>query len=468
MIRNKHFLIILLFLLPLAGSADTLKTISEKDYAGWQTLGPVSISGDGQWISWRITLNEGDDTLYISNPSTSVLYKYPLSSAGVFSSDSKWAASRIGYSEKQLEKMTEEKKTVKYKTRLLSLESGKERILENTESFAFTKDAGHIILAGYANDNKTKDIFIHNLKNGTTKNIGNVAEYAVNKAGNRLAYIISAADKSGNGVELMDLNNYNISFLDNDTSVYRNLVWEKEGNALMFYKSFTDSTRLEENHIVFAVRNIYGKPEIRSFDPSSDTIRFPGKLYVKESFKPQISDNCRIIYFGAHNWTVKEKNSKKSSEKPKIPGVDIWHWKDDPIQPRQQKTYDTDRNFTYLFAWNPDKNSLVRLSGDSLRRTMLTGDGTNVLVMDDTPYRPAFREAVSDYYLADPLTGKRKLLLQAFSSVAASSPAGKYVYYFMEKNWWVYDIRKDIHVNLTGVLETVRAMRSPPSVPGDG
>lgn len=455
MIRNKLFLIILLFLFSQAGSAaDTLKTIAEKDYAKWQNLGPGSLSGDGQWVSWRITLNEGDDTLYIKNPSASILYKYPLSSANVFSSDSKWAASRIGYSEKQLEKMTEEKKAVKYKTRLLCLESGTERVFENTESFAFTKDAGHIVLAGYTDGNKTKNIYLHNLKNGTTKNIGNVTEFAVNKAGNRLAYIINTADKTGNGVELMDLNNYNISFLNNDTSVYRNLVWEKEGNALMFYKSFTDSMRTEENHIVFVVRNISGKPETRSYDPSSDTIRFPKEMYVKESFRPLISDNCRIIYFGAHNWTVKDKNSKKPSEKPKIPGVDIWHWKDDPIQPRQQKTYDTDRNFTYLFAWNPDNNSLVRLSGDSLRRTMLTGDGTSVIVTDDTPYRPVFREAVSDYYLSDPLTGKRKLLLQAFSSVAAPSPAGKYLYYFREKNWWVYDIKKDIHVNLTGVLET--------------
>ncbi len=126
-------------------------------------------------------------------------------------------------------------------------------------------------MSGYANDSKTKDIFIHNLKTGTTKNIGNISEFSVNKPGNRLAYITSAENKKGNGVELMNLDNYNISFLSNDTSVYRNLVWEREGNVLMFLKSFPDTSFVEENHIVFVVRNILTKPEIKSYNPSSDT-----------------------------------------------------------------------------------------------------------------------------------------------------------------------------------------------------
>jgi len=433
---------------------DTLPAITSKDYAKWQNLGTYSISNDGTWVSWNISLVDGDDTLYIKNASTSKSYKYPLSSGNIFSSDSKWSASRIGFSEKQIEKMTEQKKPVKYKTRLLNLESGTVRIFDNTDSFVFTKDANHLIMSGYANDSKTKDIFIHNLKTGTTKNIGNISEFSINKPGNRLAYITSAENKKGNGVELMNLDNYAISFLSNDTSVYRNLVWEREGNVLMFLKAFSDTSFVEENHIVFVVRNILTKPEIKSYNPSSD-ISFPRGMYIKEAYRPSISDDYKTLFFGTFDWTRKVKKDKKATETPKIPGVDIWHWKDDPIQPRQKNTYTTDKNFTYLFAWNPDKNSIVKITDDTIRRAIITGDGHNAIVSDDTPYKPAFRQPAYDYYIVNTSTGNKKLILSNFTSLWGSSSAGKYVLYFKDNHWWVYDIYKDTHINLTKDIESV-------------
>ncbi len=438
----------------LVPAQDTLPAITEKDYAKWQTLVSYLISDDGNWLSWNVSLVDGDDTLYIKNASTLKLYKYPLSTGNIFSSDSKWAASRMGFSEKQIEKMNEQKKPIKYKTRLVNMESGAVRIFDNTESFVFTKDANHIIMSGYANDNKTKDIFIHNLKTGNTKNIGNISEFSVNKPGNRLAYITSAEDKKGNGVELMNLDNYNISFLSNDTAVYRNLVWEREGNVLMFLKAFSDTSYVEENHIVFTVRNIYIKPEIKSFNPASDSA-FHGGFRIKEAYKPSISDDYKILYFGAFDWTKKEKKDKKAVEAPKIPGVDIWHWKDDPIQPRQKNTFTTDKDFTYLFAWNLDKNSIVKITDDTIRRATITGDGHNAIVTDDTPYKPAFRQSTFDYYLVNSTTGSKNLFLSNFINVYGSSPAGKFLLYFKDKNWWVYDIYKDSHINLTKDIETV-------------
>ena len=69
--------------------------------------------------------------------------------------DSKWAAFRIGYSDKQVERMNEQKKPVRYKARLLELSTGKERIFENISSFELTRDAAHLIMSGYP-DEKSK------------------------------------------------------------------------------------------------------------------------------------------------------------------------------------------------------------------------------------------------------------------------------------------------------------------------
>ena len=434
---------------------DTLPTIKPEDYAKWQTLGATSISDDGSWVGWNVSLVDGDDTLYIKNAGSGKLYKYPLSTGLSFSSDSKWVACRIGYSEKETEKMREQKKPVRFKTRLLELASGKERIFENTESFNFTRNAGHLVMSGYASENsKTKDIFLYNLNSGTLKNIANISEYSVNKPGNRLVYALSAEDKKGNGVELMNLDNYNIAFLDNDTAVYRNIVWEREGDALAFLKAYTDTGYVEENHVIFTVRKVTTKPEIRKWEPGKDD-SFPEAMRIHENFKPVISSDFKTIFFGAFDWTVKEKKDKKNGEEEKLPGVDIWHWKDDPVQPRQKVQYNTDKDFSYLFAWNIDAGRVTRITDENMRRAIPTSDGRYALATDDTPYKPAFRQTHYDHYSVNTLTGEKKLILSNFTNLYGTSPAGKYALYFKDKNWWVYDLQGDKHTNLTEGIESI-------------
>ena len=430
---------------------DTIRVIKPSDYAKWQTLGSFSISDDGSWVSWNISLVDGDDTLYIKNPASSKIYKFALSTGLVFSTDSKWAAFRVGYSEKQIEKMTEQKKPVKNKAKLLDLTTGKERLFENISSFSMTKDANHLIMSGYPPENsKTKDLFIYDLKTGILKNIGNVSEYSINKPGNRLAYVISAENNKGNGVELMNLDNYSITFEENDTCTYRNLVWDREGNSLAFLKAITDTGFVEQNHLIFIVRSILSKPETKSYDPAADK-SFPAKMRISENYRLSISDDQKTLFFGVYDWTVKEKKDKdkKPSEPEKLPGVDVWHWKDDPVQPRQKNTFETDKNFTYLFAWTPDQNKVVRITDEEMRQSNPTGDGHFALLTNDKPYKPAFRDQMYDHYIVSTATGEKKIILKNFTSLNGSSPAGKYALYFKDKNWWVYDILKNTHINLT-------------------
>ncbi len=449
--RIRLFLICALFAIPVVTlfSQDTLKTIKPSDYSAWQTLNTSAISDDGKWVGWHVSLVDGDDTLYIKNVSTGKLYRYPLSSGLLFSSDSKWAVFRTGYSEKQLEKFTEQKKPVKYKARLVDLSTGKDRLFENISSFSFTKDGLHLIMAGYQPENgSVRDLFLLNLTSGILKNIGNVSEYSVNKPGSRLAYIVNAENKKGNGVELVNLSDYTITFVDNDTCTYRNLVWDREGTSLAFLKAFSDTGYVEENHALFLYRNIPVKPELKRYNPSTDK-SFPAKMRISNNFRPVISDDSRTVFFGVYNWTVKEKNTRKPDESVKLPGVDIWHWKDDPVQPRQKNTYETEKNYTYRFAWIPDENRSVQLSDDEFREVILSGDGRHAIVSTSIPYQPAFREEIYDHHVVNTHTGEKKLMLKEFSSLYGASPAGRYVVYFKDKNWWVYDLYKDQHINLT-------------------
>lgn len=444
---------LLLFTLQ-SGAQETKPAITTDDYKGWQNLGSYNISDDGKWVSWSVRLTDMDDSLYIENLSTGKRYSYPNTTNLSFSPDSRWVSMRIGFPEKEIEKMREQKKPIRYKERLLNLESGSERIFDNIESSTFSRDGSHLVLSGYAGESRTRNIYLCHLKSGRVRNIGNIAEFSINHKGDRMAYIVSAEDKKGNGVELLNLTDYSLTFLDNDTAIYRSLVWEREGDALAFMKELNDTIHTEANYQLFAVRDIYGRQEIKRLDPIVNGV-IPADMKISENYRPSWSSDMKKLFFGVSEWTPKPPSGNKNKDKADpLPGVDIWHWLDDPVQPRQQSTYNSDRNFTYLFTWNIDPDKVVRITDDELTRASVTGDGKHAVARNTTLYRPAFREELYDFYIVSTETGDRKLFLEEFTSVSGSSPDGRFVLYFRDGNWWVYEIAKEKHINITGDIPT--------------
>ena len=433
------------------------KDLTREDYDGWQNLGYYTISDDGNWISYTISPVEGNDTLFIISSDKETEYKLGLCSSPSFSDDSQWLAARKGYSKEETEKMREQKKKVQNKVLLLNLEKGTKRIFDDIQQFALSKDNKHLIMSGYA-DEKTKryDLCIYDLNSGVMKNIGNVTDHNLNKKGNRLAYIIDAEGMKGNGVELFNLDDYSIRIIDTDTTTYTGLAWEKEGNAFSFLKSFSDTGYIEKNHSLFAVLDIYNNLQIKTLKPADQDV-IPDSMRVRETFKPRFSKDMGILYFGIYDWHVKKKKEKgKDKKDEKIPDVDIWHWQDDPIQPAQERIYErSDKDFVYLCSWNLDNDEVYRITSEELREYNITADGKNVIVSTDLPYRPAYRQEHYDHYVVNASNGDRKLIIENFTGLRNSSPDGKFIPYFREKNWWVYDIQEDENRIISSAIGTV-------------
>lgn len=454
-------IILILFVLAATSGFAQKNHLTRDEYAQWQNLRSYNLSDNGKWIYYTISPVDGNDTLFIQSTQADDQYKFALCSRPVFSDNSKWLAAQKGYSEKEIEKMKEKKKTPKNKLLLLNLETGEERIFHDIESFTMAKGSKHLIMAAYKNDKASvKDIFLYHLDNSVIKTIGNISEYSINKKGNRLLYAVSTNGMTGNGVELFNLNDYSSLVIDNDSSKYSKLRWEKEGNAFSFLKSFSDTGFVENNNKLFAVRNIYDKIDIMSLNPVDKT-EIPDLMKIRETYSPRFSKDLSIVYFGVYKWTVKEKKDKKNGKKDKedsddkLPGVDVWHWKDDPIQPLQEKQYSrTGKDFTYLFAWNLKNNKIVRITDDDFKEATITGDGKNVLIRTDKPYIPSFRLKHYDHYLVNSATGEKKLLIENFTRLYGSSPDGKHILYFKDKNWWVYDIALAEHRNISSGIDT--------------
>ena len=484
--RISYFLLLFFFSLSVT-QAQQKKWLTADDYGKWQSLGAMDLSPNGQWVAYQVMVQEDNDTLYIKNRLTDTLYKMAFASAPEFSKDNKWIAFRIGLPFKEAEKLRDQSKPVEYKMGLLNLVTGKKEIIQNINRFSFSRNGK--FLAAYLSppkENKDKGavLLLKNLSDGTTRTIGNVTEYAFNKKSDHLAYIVESANAAGNSAELFNLQNYTIKVLASDTSKFSKLTWQKEGEGLAFFKTFKKYKYEEENALVYVYTNLYKAPVLKKFDPET-AAGFPDSMRISNVSSITLSDDLTTVFFGINNWTYnaaakKEdkaatdsaskkdkpaadstKNStvaKKETPVNKLAGVDIWHWKDPEIQPRQKITLGQDSMLSYLSAWNLDNNTFFQLSKEESPNVQLTGNHKYAIVYADKKYKPSFKEDYADAWLVNVKTGTNKMafekILTGFNGFPRTSPDGKWLAYFKDNHWWSYNIATGQNLNLTQNIKT--------------
>jgi len=480
MLQRTLYALLALVLTTTTLSAQQKKTLTTDDYGKWQAIGANDLSPNGEWIAYQITVQEDNDTLYVMNRNTNKIYKLEFASGPEFSKDNKWIVYRIGVPFKEAEKLRDQSKPIEYKMGLLNLETGKKETVQTISRFGFSRDGK--FLATYLappKDNKDKGsvLLIKNLSDSTTHTIGNVTEYAFNKKSDYLGYIVESANTAGNSVELLNLGNYSLKVIASDTLKFSKLNWQKEGEGFTFFKTFKKDTYEEENAVVYSYVNIYNNPSLKIFDPAT-AAAFPKDMRIHNGSNLRLSDDMNAVFFGLKTWTLKPKKEEKkpadttkaksdssktmTAKKPaadeKLAAVDIWHWKDTEIQPRQKLTFSQDKEASYLSVWNMDNNRFYQLSKEITPDALLTGNQQYAVTSTNKKYKPAFREDYADFYLVNTKTGEEKLLyeksLAGFNTGPRTSPDGKYLFYFKDRNWWTYHVASGQNTNITQNIKT--------------
>ncbi len=461
-------------------NAQQKKWLTPDDYGKWQNIGASDLSPNGEWVAYQVTVQEDNDTLYLINRITQKTYKLEFASSPEFSKDNQWIAYRIGLPFKEAEKLRDQSKPIEYKMGLLNLSTGKKETIQNISRFGFSRNGK--FLAAYLTppkENKDKGavLLIKNLSDSSTHTIGNVTEYSFNKKSDQLAYIVESANSAGNSAELFNLDNYTLKVLASDTSKFSKLTWQKDGDGLAFFKTFRKDKWEEDNAMVYTYTNLYKSPSLKKFDPKT-AAGFPDSMRISPSSGLTLSDDMTTVLFGLNKWTytgtakkddkapsdsvkkdsTKTTIAKKDAATPKLAAVDIWHWKDPEIQPRQKITLGQDTSSSYLSAWNLDNNSFFQLSKEDAPNVQVTGNQKYVVIYNDKKYKPAFKEDYADAWLVNIKTGESKLafekILTGFNTFPRTSPDGKWLAYFKDKHWWSYNIATGQNINLTQNIKT--------------
>ncbi|NNE72005.1 MAG: hypothetical protein HKN29_16790, partial [Rhodothermales bacterium] len=483
-LRTPVLLALVLFLIPSAWAQQ--KDLTLEDYAQWERIGVNTLSPDGTWFAYQITPVEGDGSLRVKRVGDTDEHVFELGSNPRFSNDNAWLAFAIGVSEAERKKMEKSKTRVELSLGLMNLRTAEVDTVEHVQSAVFSDDGRYVAMRKYAPEGQNEtgaDLVVRHLSTGTHQGIGNVSEYAFSPEGSLLAVAIDATEKLGNGIQLLDLEASSLRVLDSAEKTFSDLTWRDDSFDLAYLREDVQVGEDYPDHVVVIHPRVVDGNEVYVFDAAGRD-DFPAGYRVASEGGVRFSDDGSRVFFGLKERIVAEDEDDAADETEDSateeedaddagdeetdddrvtiaerdkdldpPGVDIWHWNDPIVQPRQGVIANREKNFTYLSAWTMASDAFAKLADDDIRTVSLTGDQRHGVGYDQTPYQPALRETWNDVYVVDTESGAREQILERIES-AWTSPDGDYVIYFRDNDWWSYSVAEGVHRNLTQDVDT--------------
>ena len=519
--------LILGFGLLSAADAPTPRPLTIPDMVAWKRIVSPSVSQNGVWFAYRLVPSEGDGEVVVRNLDTGAEQRFPIGDpsaaapapnaaapapaplaaapAGadpLISADGRWVVFHSYPTTQQAKRLKRDRRPIQTKAILVELSTGKKTEFEKVRRVAFSGDLSTwLALQRYgpeapagapggsaggqagggapanagsgANANRPTgaDLLLYQLGTGAEMNIGNVSDFAFNKKGDWLAYLIDATDKAGNGIEARNMTTGATLPLDNAQASYKSLSWTEKGDALAALRGADDKGFEDKLYSLVAFKDFgaNGPATKVVFDPKSDA-SFPSGMTISPNRAPAWREDLSEVTFGIHEIKAKKKGAADSAansddsarpaasnaqDQPDLPDLVIWHYKDPRLQTQQQVQENADKNFSFLCAYAPASKKFMRLADETMRTANLAPQQRYAMGIDIRGYE---REGnldgrrYEDVYIVNPATGQRRVALKKAQHVMTASPDGTKFLYYNDGVFYAYDMDTGKSTDLTSKL----------------
>jgi len=493
------------------------------DILAWKRINTPTVSNDGQWFAYRVSPAEGDSEVVIRQTRGSKELRFPIGEATggelAFSADSKFAAFSVHPTLRENRRARTARQTLYNKVALLELTTEKKVEFEKIRRFTFSGEkAGWLALHRYgpeaapaanapaaaagagqrggqgqgqrgpgapgtgaatgASDRPTgTDLILHEISTGNQLNFGNVSEYSFTRSGDFMIWIVDAADKIGNGIQMRNMSTGAVMPLDSDKASYRGLNWTEKGDGLTTLKGVDDRAFEDKLYSVVAFSQFTsGTPQKIIYDPRSDS-NFPKGMTISQNRAPSWTED-----FGAFTFGLREAKKRtitgrmggstnpddnqgdnapqrpagpanaRPADEPEKPDVVIWHWKDDRLQSQQQVEETRDKNFSYLAIYHLGEKKFVRLGDDEVDQVNVAPNQKWGLGSNNNPYERLGNldgRRYQDVYAVDLKTGARKSILKKARWSYGLSPDGSHLLYYEDGSFMTYDLASGQSYNIS-------------------
>lgn len=411
---NGNIVLLIFFGCQIAFAQIKKKISAEIDYEKWHTLENEKLAPNGNWVTFELTYENENDTLVLKQCKSEKQFIFSNGSDGQFSTDSKWFT---------LLKSRDE-------LVLFNLEKGTKETFKGVKKYQVDQLAKSMAIL------KNKDtLTVLQLKTKKLLQLPNVKEFDFSCKGDLVilkdtSVVLFTADDSFHEIHIAS-NRFG----------FKNVVWN-QNKGFAFFEMQEAIENTNQNHTI-GYYDLENKKEYKL-----NAKDFP-ELNQKSIVKPfgqkgivlETNDDKVFFYF----------NNREKTKKEEVK-MEIWEY-NSPLEYPAQIAEGNVENKDKLAVWWPQKNKIGLLGSNDKPKTIICPDSNYIITFNPLDYEPQYElSGPVDVYLTELNSNKSTLLLkkqaQKVQTFGASSH-GNYLHYYSDKNWWVYDIQKKRHTNIT-------------------
>ena len=316
------------------------------------------------------------------------------------------------------------------------------------------------------------DLVLKNTVTGSEQIFNDVIDYTLSKDGKTLAFAVSARKEEGNGVYAVATSSEIAPVtLLSGKGKYLKLTWDEEQTQLAFIAGRDDAGAKQPRFKVYHWTRDNAVPKGPATEVVSEMSQgFRKDFVVSEKANLSFSLDGSRLFLGAAFPPEPEKNPDEEIPADEKVLVDLWHWKDDYVQPIQKIRAEQERNKSYRAVYHLKDRKFVQLADETMENIVPSNDGTYAIGSDNRAYRTMsdYSPGLADYYLVNTATGARKPIVQKQRFPVSISPNAKFAVFFDGKDWNSYSISNGQLTNLTRSLGApfFDEENDTPSVPG--
>ncbi len=326
------------------------------------------------------------------------------------------------------------------------------------------------------------ELVLRNLADGKERTIADVTEFTLTKDGRWVVYATAGKTEAPGGVFAVGLAREGSPvILRSGPGRYSRLTWDEKQSQLVFFHRLDPTPTTGGPPARPRIRVCHWKPPHTTTSavllPSPSSLLtgplltalqagLPGASDLTPAGKPEIQPGYDVtdsgelsfspdgsrVYFAVAAPPPPPANPVAPGEEKAV--VELWHHKDDFIQPMQKIRYTASR--THRAVFHLDDRSCRQLSDETLANVQPASAGDWALALDDRLYRTlvggAEASAPVDAILINSRTGARKPIAKKEPFPLQFSPGGKYLLSWDGKNWQSVSVPDGKRVNLTAKL----------------
>src|SRR3989440_10635926 len=321
------------------------------------------------------------------------------------------------------------------------------------------------------------DLIVRNLATGTERTFGDVLDYSFSKDAKTLAFTVASKNEETNGVYVVTPQSDTApTLLLAGKGKYQKLTWDEGQTELAFISDRDDQESRQAKFKVYLWERGSAAPEIQGTGGNPTVREGASRNHATDSPSPVaseivsasspgfrkdfvVSDKANLsfsldgsrLFLGAAPPPEPEKSADEDVPADEKVLVDLWHWRDDYIQPIQKVRAEQDRQRSYRAVYVVKDKKFVQLADEKMESLTPSTDGRLAIGSDNRAYRVMsdYDPGLTDFYLVNAEDGARKFVTQKLRGNVSLSPGAKYAIYFDGKDWNSYSIAGGATVNLT-------------------